>query len=144
MAGDENDRHRTGGRPVRGADASGQLREAAPGFREIRGVCARTRESAAALAKTAGVAFATDDYAALLARPDIDAVDLCVPPALHHEFAVRAAAAGKHIIMEKPLTGYFGGPGDAEPIGTKVPRARMRDGRGATPRRSAKPCAAAA
>jgi predicted dehydrogenase len=99
-----------------------------PGFVEIHGICARTRESAAALAGAANVAFATDDYAALLARPDIDAIDLCVPPALHHEFAVRAAAAGKHIIMEKPLTGYFGAPGDAEPIGTRVPRARMRDG----------------
>ena len=26
-----------------------------------------------------------------------------MPPALHHEFAIRAADAGKHIIMEKPL-----------------------------------------
>jgi len=30
--------------------------------------------------------------------------------------------------MEKPLTGYFGEPGDPEPIGLKVPRARMREG----------------
>jgi len=95
---------------------------------QLRGVCSRTKESAAALAKDADVAFVTDDYGALLARPDIDVVDLCVPPALHHEFAVRAASAGKHIIMEKPLTGYFGEPGDPEPIGTQVPRARMRAG----------------
>ena len=95
---------------------------------QIRGVCSRTAESAAALAKDAKVAFATADYDAMLARSDIDVVDLCVPPALHHEFAVRAANARKHIIMEKPLTGYFGEPGDPEPIGIKVPRARMRDG----------------
>ena len=99
-----------------------------PGAVEIRGVCARTRESAAAVARDAGVAFVTDDFGALLARSDIDVIDLCVPPALHHEFAVRAAAAGKHIILEKPLTGYFGAPGDPEPVGTAVPRARMRDG----------------
>ena len=43
-------------------------------------------------------------------------------------FAIRAADAGKHIIMEKPLTGYFGAEGDPEPIGTRVPRARMREG----------------
>ena len=55
-------------------------------------------------------------------------IDVCLPPALHHEFAIRAAEAGKHIIMEKPLTGYFGEPGDPEPIGLKVPRARMRSG----------------
>ena len=95
---------------------------------EIRGVCSRTRETAAALAAEAKIPFVTDDFAALLARPDIDAVDLCVPPALHHDFAIRAAQAGKHIIMEKPLTGYFGEPGDREPIGLHVPRAKMREG----------------
>jgi len=55
-------------------------------------------------------------------------VDICVPPALHHTFAIRAAEAGKHIILEKPLTGYFGMAGDPEPIGSRVPRARMREG----------------
>lgn len=99
-----------------------------PGAVEIRGVCSRTKESAEALARDFPIPFVTDDFAALLARQDVDAVDLCVPPALHHEFAIRAAEAGKHIIMEKPLTGYFGAPGDAEPIGLKVPRAKMREG----------------
>ena len=94
----------------------------------IRGVCSRTKESGGALAREAQVAFVTDDYDSLLARKDIDVVDICVPPALHHEFAVRAADAGKHIIMEKPLTGYFGMAGDPEPIGSRVPRARMREG----------------
>jgi len=100
----------------------------APGSIAIRGVCARTRESAERLAGDAKIPFVTEDFAALLARPDIDVIDLCVPPALHHEFAIRAADAGKHIIMEKPLTGYFGAPGDPEPIGRHVPRARMREG----------------
>jgi predicted dehydrogenase len=95
---------------------------------EIRAICSRTRESADALAQEARIAFVTDDFDSLLAREDIDVVDLCVPPALHHEFAIRAADAGKHIILEKPLTGYFGAPGDPEPIGFCVPRARMREG----------------
>ena len=95
---------------------------------ELRGVCSRTKESAAAFAQEAQIAFITDDYDSLLARKDIDVVDICAPPALHHEFAIRAANAGKHIIMEKPLTGYFGVTGDPEPIGARVPRARMRDG----------------
>src|SRR5271165_1289352 len=95
---------------------------------EVRGICSRTRESGDALARESRLAFVTDDYASLLARDDIDVVDICVPPALHHDFAIRAADAGKHIIMEKPLTGYFGVAGDPEPIGTRVPRARMRDG----------------
>jgi predicted dehydrogenase len=99
-----------------------------PGLVEVRGVCSRTKESSNALAAEAKIPFATDNYDALLARADIDVIDICVPPALHHEFAIRAATAGKHIIMEKPLTGYFGEPGDTEPIGLHVPRARMRAG----------------
>ncbi len=94
----------------------------------VRGICSRTRDSAGTLARETGIPFVTDNFDALLARKDIDVVDICVPPALHHEFAVRAANAGKHIIMEKPLTGYFGMPGDPEPIGKHVPRARMREG----------------
>ncbi len=98
------------------------------GFVEVRGVCARTRDSAAALAREAKIPFVTDDFDALLARADIDVIDICTPPALHHDFAIRAAEAGKHIVMEKPLTGYFGAPGDPEPIGLHVPRAVMREG----------------
>jgi predicted dehydrogenase len=99
-----------------------------PGQVEVRGVCSRTRESAEAFAREAKIPFFTEDFGALLARQDIDAVDICLPPALHHEFAIRAAEAGKHIIMEKPLTGYFGEPGDREPIGLHVPRTRMWEG----------------
>lgn len=99
-----------------------------PGRIEARGVCARTRASAEALARDAKIPFATDDFDALLARADIDVIDICTPAALHHDFAIRAAEAGKHIIMEKPLTGYFGRPGDPEPIGLHVSRAVMREG----------------
>jgi predicted dehydrogenase len=99
-----------------------------PGLVEIRGVCSSAQASADAFAAEAGIAFATQDFQALLDRPDIDAIDICLPPSLHHTFAIRAAEAGKHIIMEKPLTGYFGEPGDPEPIGLHVPRARMREG----------------
>jgi predicted dehydrogenase len=99
-----------------------------PGSVEVRGVCSRTRETAVKLAAEAKIPFVTGDFGELLSRPEIDVIDICTPPALHHEFAIRAAQAGKHIIMEKPLTGYFGEPGDPEPIGNCVPRARMREG----------------
>ncbi len=98
------------------------------GLAEIRGVCSRTLESAEAFARNTGVPFVTDKLDALLARDDIDVIDVCTPPASHHEIAIKAAEAGKHIIMEKPLTGYFGEPGDREPIGLHVPRDRMREG----------------
>ncbi len=98
------------------------------GMAEIKGVCSRTMESAQAFARDADVGFATDELNALLAREDIVVIDICTPTASHHEIAIRAAEAGKHIIMEKPLTGYFGVPGDPEPIGLHVARSRMRVG----------------
>ena len=109
------------------------------GLIEIRGVCSQTLESAEMFAHDTGIAFATDDFDALLAREDIDVIDICTPPASHHEIAIRAAESGKHIIMEKPLTGYFGEPGDREPIGLHVPRIRMREGALRNARRCVRP-----
>jgi predicted dehydrogenase len=42
-------------------------------------------------------------YAALLARPDLDAVCICTPSGLHAEQTIAAARAGKHVLVEKPL-----------------------------------------
>src|ERR1700761_5121303 len=38
----------------------------------------------------------------------VDVVDLCTPPATHEKLAIRALELGRHVIIEKPLTGYFG------------------------------------
>src|SRR5436190_14660020 len=43
----------------------------------------------------------------VIARADVDVVDLCVPNHLHASLALDALAAGKHVIVEKPLTGFF-------------------------------------
>ena len=48
------------------------------------------------------------DYSELLADPQIDAVDLVVPPFLHAEMAIAAARAGKHVYVEKPMARSFG------------------------------------
>ena len=42
-------------------------------------------------------------YAALLARPDVDAICVCTPSGTHAEQALAAAAAGKHVLVEKPM-----------------------------------------
>jgi len=39
---------------------------------------------------------------------DSDVVHVCTPPATHEQLAIEILAAGKHVIVEKPLTGYFG------------------------------------
>ena len=69
----------------------------------IGGVATTRLETARQAAREIGCEFYTADYRDLLARPDIDAVDICTPNNSHHEIALAAAAAGKHIYCEKPL-----------------------------------------
>ena len=49
-----------------------------------------------------------EDADKMIAEVDADIIDLVVPTFLHVPFAIKAAKAGKNIICEKPLTGYFG------------------------------------
>jgi len=79
---------------------------------EIAAICGRNAERAQALAREYGVARVESDWDVLLADPSIDVVDLCLPNDLHVPLIVAAAKAGKHVICEKPLGGYFG-PDDA-------------------------------
>jgi predicted dehydrogenase len=92
---------------------------------EILAVASRTKESAEAFANRFGIPQFFDDYRRLLDREDIDAVDICVPSDLHHEFVILAARAGKHVICEKPLTGYFGKDRPEELVGLTVDRGTM-------------------
>jgi predicted dehydrogenase len=65
------------------------------------------------------------DFQALLAGRDVDVIDICTPPALHAPMIVAAVQAGKHVICEKPFTGYFGRADDQTPIGRRVPKSQM-------------------
>jgi predicted dehydrogenase len=44
-----------------------------------------------------------EDYGAILADPAVELVDVCTPTPTHFEIATRALAAGKHVLLEKPL-----------------------------------------
>src|SRR5215831_10820225 len=78
---------------------------------ELTAVVAATRASADAFARRHAVPVALDDYRALVERADVDLVDVACPNDLHGDVA--AAGAGKHVVVEKPLTGYFGADGEA-------------------------------
>lgn len=58
---------------------------------------------AAAAAARFGFEHSTGDWQQLVNDPDVDVVDITVPNALHHEMAMAAIAAGKHVYCEKPL-----------------------------------------
>jgi predicted dehydrogenase len=67
---------------------------------EIVGFAAETQQEAGSLAEHYS-AKAYPSLDAMLA--DVDVLDICSPTHLHHEMALKAAAAGKHIVCEKPL-----------------------------------------
>ena len=82
-------------------------------------------DRANALKEKWGFEIACDDYESVLQDPEIDLVDIATPPAVHADFSIRALDVGKHVISEKPLTGYFGQPEDEHPIGLKVSKKKM-------------------
>ena len=81
-----------------------------PGVRQsgnsrVAAIVTGDRAKAARLADFYGVGEVVDyeGYDALLASPAIDAVYIALPNHMHADFAIRAARAGKHILVEKPL-----------------------------------------
>jgi len=69
----------------------------------LAGVADLDGAAAEAFARRHGVPFHTQDPAALLARPDIQVVCVLTPSGAHLEPALQAVAAGKHVVIEKPL-----------------------------------------
>ena len=70
----------------------------------MKAVCARNAERAQAFADNWGYESIETDWRKLIARDDIDAIDICTPNNLHHDIAIEAAKAGKMILCEKPLS----------------------------------------
>ncbi len=71
---------------------------------EVVAVASRDAGRAEAYAVEHGIARAHGSYERLLEDPDVDAVYISLPNSLHVEWSVRALAAGKHVLCEKPLT----------------------------------------
>jgi D-xylose 1-dehydrogenase (NADP+, D-xylono-1,5-lactone-forming) len=70
---------------------------------ELTGIASRSQEKAAAFAEEFGFARAYGSYEALLADPEIEAVYNPLPNAMHPEWTIKAAEAGKHSLVEKPF-----------------------------------------
>ncbi|MDE0546697.1 Gfo/Idh/MocA family protein [Microbacterium sp. C7(2022)] len=73
-----------------------------PGVR-ITAVWGRTAERADEFARSHGIPFATASRDELLARADVDVVYIATPAHTHADIAIEALAAGKHVLIEKPI-----------------------------------------
>lgn len=83
-----------------------------PGWRrdprcEVAVICDPVRERAEAFAGEFGVAESSSDWQQVVARPDIDIVDVCTPSHTHFELSMAALEAGKHVLCEKPVAYDF-------------------------------------
>lgn len=80
----------------------------APAFRacegaEITAVCSGSFENAQKTAEEFNIPHACKSYQELLALEEVDLVIISAPPYLHHQMALAALEAGKHVICEKPM-----------------------------------------
>lgn len=105
----------------------------ANGYRKVSKVPVRIKtvvdaydlEKAKKFANTYEIENVTMNIEDVLNDPEIDIIDIVTPPISHVDITMKALKAGKHVICEKPLTGYFGEEDDEKPIGIKVPKSKM-------------------
>jgi predicted dehydrogenase len=90
---------------------------------EMRAVCGRDADAVRAAAGRLGWTAAETDWRELIARDDIQLVDICTPGESHAEIAVAALDAGKHVLCEKPLANSVA---EAEEMAAAARRARER------------------
>lgn len=101
------------------------------GYKKVSGVrvrlktiCDLNTDLARQVQEEFGYEQITADFQEMLADPEIDVIDIVTPPFVHIPMAIQAMRAGKHVICEKPLTGYFGKKGE-ENVGKTTPKAFM-------------------
>ena len=86
-------------------------------------LCGRDAAAVKAAADRQGWASTETDWRALIARSDVDLVDICTPGDLHAQIAIAALDAGKHVLCEKPLANT---PAEAEAMTAAAERAAAR------------------
>ena len=83
-----------------------------PGYKreprcQIVGIADTIADRAQAAARTFDIPFVTADPHELIARSDVDLIDVCTPSHTHFELAWAALEAGKHVLCEKPVAYDF-------------------------------------
>ncbi|MFJ8647546.1 Gfo/Idh/MocA family protein [Streptomyces sp. NPDC093546] len=89
----------------------------------LAAVCGRDAAAVRAAADRHGWAAAETDWRDLVARDDVQVVDVCTPGDSHAEIAIAALEAGKHVLCEKPLANSVA---EAEAMVAAAERARAR------------------
>ena len=88
----------------------------------VVGVTSVTRENREKFAKERGIkAFRSLDEM----LPEVDVLDNCTPGHAHEPVSIAAFEAGKHVVVEKPFTGYYGPPGDTRFKGNTFSKEKM-------------------
>jgi predicted dehydrogenase len=102
------------------------------GYRCVSGINVRLKtivdvdlEKARKIANIYGFENVTDSFDDLLNDEEIDVIDIVTPPVFHEDMIIKVVKAGKHVICEKPLSGYFGKEEDIAPIGKNVTKSKM-------------------
>src|SRR5580692_6185446 len=87
------------------SNAFRRVRDFFPGEHQpvLKAACGRDAAKTRAFAGIWGYESVETDWKKLIARPDIDLVDIAAPNNVHAEIAIAAAKAGKMILCEKPL-----------------------------------------
>jgi predicted dehydrogenase len=89
---------------------------------KVMGVTSLTKEHREDFARKRGIK-AFNSLEEML--PEIDVIDVCTPGYAHEEVSITSLEAGKHIVVEKPFTGYFGPSGDKDFKGNIFPKEKM-------------------
>tara|TARA_R110002110_G_scaffold138621_11_gene324823 strand:+ start:12113 stop:13177 length:1065 start_codon:yes stop_codon:yes gene_type:complete len=83
----------------------------------VHSICELDAQRGRALAATQARTGFTNDFAAALADPEIDIIDICLPPHLHFSTCMAALEAGKKVVCEKPMVASLR---DADRLAVKV------------------------
>lgn len=90
----------------------------------LKAVCSRSKDKVQEFADQWGYESTETDWKAIIARDDIDAVDICAPNNMHAEISIAAAEAGKMILCEKPLARTLA---EAKPMVDAIEKAGIKN-----------------